>query len=138
MNAPTRPILRYHGGKWKLAPWVIEHFPPHRVYVEPFCGAASVLAQKPRINHEVINDLNGRLVNLFRLLRDPAASAKLVELVYLTLYSDAEYRLATEPADDLLEDARRLLVLGGQAYSSCAAAGGSSGKLTTWRRRISE
>lgn len=30
---PTRPVLRYHGGKWKLAPWVIEHFPPHRIYM---------------------------------------------------------------------------------------------------------
>jgi DNA adenine methylase len=36
--AVTRPILRYHGGKWKLAPWVIANMPPHRVYVEPFGG----------------------------------------------------------------------------------------------------
>ena len=33
-----RPILRYHGGKWKLAPWIIENMPPHQVYVEPFGG----------------------------------------------------------------------------------------------------
>lgn len=36
MRAPSRPLLRWHGGKWKLAPWIVSQFPPHRVYVEPF------------------------------------------------------------------------------------------------------
>ena len=31
---PTRPVLRYHGGKWIITPWIIEHFPPHRSYVD--------------------------------------------------------------------------------------------------------
>ena len=36
---PRRPALRYHGGKFLLAPWIIEHLPDHRTYVEPYAGA---------------------------------------------------------------------------------------------------
>lgn len=38
MTAPTRPVIRYYEGKWRLAPWIIRQFPPHRIYVEPYGG----------------------------------------------------------------------------------------------------
>lgn len=84
-----RPALRYHGGKWRLAPWVIEHFPAHRVYVEPFGGGASVLLRKPRSYAEVYNDLDGEIVNFFRVLRDKPK--ELERACRLTPFARAEF-----------------------------------------------
>lgn len=134
--APTRPVLRWHGGKWRLADWLVARFPPHRVYVEPFAGAASVLLRKPPAAVEVLNDRHRRLVNLFRLLRDPDQAARLADLVRLTPYAEIEYRAGREPAADPLEDARRLRVLSWQSHGSNGASGTGTGRarLTGWRR----
>lgn len=119
MNAPTRPALRYHGGKWRLAPWIISHFPPHRIYVEPFGGAGSVLIRKPATYTEVFNDLDDRLVNVFRVLRDPAKSAELARLLDLTPFARAEFDAAygDEPTNDV-EAARRVVVMSFMGFGS--------------------
>ncbi|QTC88065.1 DNA adenine methylase [Brevundimonas pondensis] len=106
----TRPVLRWHGGKWLLAPWIIENLPPHRVYVEPFGGAASVLLRKPRAYAEVYNDLDCDVVNLFRVLRDPENGARLADLVRLTPFARTEQVEAYDPTDDAVEQARKLIV----------------------------
>lgn len=113
-----RPILRYHGGKWRLAPWVLAHFPAHKAYVEPFGGAASVLLQKPRVPTEVWNDLDGNLVNLFQRLRDSAP--ELARACALTPFARAEFDLSYQPTDDLIERARRLIVRSFMGYGSKA------------------
>lgn len=120
MTGPTRPALRWHGGKWRLAPWIMSHFPPHRIYVEPFGGAASVLIRKPRAYAEVYNDLDDEVVTLFRVLQDPQSAARLVELLELTPFARTEFRRAYEPAEDAIERARRLVVRAFMGFGSNA------------------
>ena len=115
---PGRPVLRYHGGKWRLAPWIISHFPAHRIYVEPFGGGASVLMRKGRSFHEVYNDLDGDVVNVFQVLRDPVAAAELRELCYLTPFSREEFAVCYEPTDDPVERARRTICSTFMAHGS--------------------
>lgn len=129
----TRPVLRYHGGKWRLAPWVISHFPKHNVYVEPFGGAASVLLCKPPTRIEVYNDLDGAVVNLFRVLRDPDSSEQLRRAVELTPFSREEHAACWTKADDPIEDARRLIV---RSFQSIGAKG--SLERNGWRTRTSK
>lgn len=109
MNAPARPVLRYHGGKWLLAPWIIGFFPPHRVYVEPFGGGASVLLRKEPALTDIYGDLDADVVNLFRVLRGPEAP-RLLDALGLTPYAREEFDLAFEPTDEPVERARRLIV----------------------------
>lgn len=87
----VRPLLRYHGGKWRLAPWIISFFPDHRIYTEAYGGAASVLLRKKRSYAEVYNDLDGEIVNLFRVLRNPAQARELIRLVALTPFAREEF-----------------------------------------------
>jgi DNA adenine methylase len=119
---PTRPAIRYMGGKWKLAPRILTHFPPHRVYVEPFGGGGSVLLRKPRCHAEVWNDLDGEVVNLFRVLRDDTLGSRLVAHLELTPFARDELAAAYPIVEDPVERARRFVVLAYQGFGSNAHA----------------
>lgn len=133
---PTRPVLRWHGGKWLLAPWIIEHLPPHRVYIEPFGGAGSVLLRKERSFAELWNDLDDEVVTLFRVLRDVEQSEALLRALSLTPFARAEFKLAYEPADDPIERSRRLIVRSfmGQGSVSNERLAGATGFRNNTRR----
>lgn len=120
-----RPIVRYHGGKWKLAEWIIGHMPPHRVYVEPFGGGGSVLLRKPRSYAEVYNDLDGEMVNLFRVARDQGET--LAQMLDLTPFARAEFDQAYEPDGDPIEQARRTVIRAFMGFGSAGASGQTTG-----------
>jgi DNA adenine methylase len=128
IDAPKRPALRYYGGKWKLAPWIISHFPDHKNYVEPCGGAASVLLQKPLSPLETYNDLDGNVVNFFRVLRDNPD--ELIRKIRLTPWARAEYELSLQPCEDEIERARRFFVA---SYMSFNGGTGDNPRLFGWR-----
>lgn len=112
----SRPLLRYHGGKFLLAEWIISHFPEHRIYVEPYGGSASVLLQKKRSYAEVYNELDPEVVNLFKICRERGND--LVEHLSLTPFSRDEFELSYLPCDDELEQARRTIIRSYMGFGS--------------------
>ncbi|WP_353614807.1 DNA adenine methylase [Mangrovibacter phragmitis] len=129
------PAIRYHGGKFRLAPWIIEQMPEHICYVEPFGGAAGVLLQKPRSYSEVYNDLDSEVVNLFRVLRDPEFSLRLRDACALTPYSRDEFCTAQQLTSDPVERARRMVVRACMGFGSAAGIGGQSGFRSDSKRK---
>jgi DNA adenine methylase len=105
----TRPVLRYPGGKYKMAKWIISHFPPHSFYVEPYGGAGSILMRKAKCQGEIYNDLDGDVANVFRVLRDPKQARKLERLLQLTPFAYEEYKTCYDACEDPVERARRTI-----------------------------
>ena len=123
-----RPLLRYHGGKAQLAPWIVSHFPAHAVYCEPFGGGGSVLLAKQRAPfREVYGDLDEEIVSLFRVVRDPMLSLALEAQLRLTPYARSEFEASYEPSVDPVEQARRTVTRAHLGFGSGAASGAQTG-----------
>ncbi|MTD32521.1 DNA adenine methylase [Paludibacterium denitrificans] len=65
----ANPLVPWIGCKRRLAKHILPLFLEHACYVEPFCGAAALYFMKAPAKTEVINDLNGELVNLYRVVQ---------------------------------------------------------------------
>lgn len=121
MNA----ILKYPGGKWRIADWIISFFPEHKVYVEPFFGSGAVFFNKTPAYIETINDIDGNIVNLFEVCRK--YPEELAKAINLTPFSREEFIRCSEPSDEPIEQARRTLVRYHQSF------GTSNSSKKSWR-----
>jgi DNA adenine methylase len=125
----VRPPTSYHGGKARLAPWIAGLLPPHRTYLEPFFGSAAVLFAKRPSPTEILNDLDGQVVNFYWVLREQPG--ELAWALRLTPYARGEYeQVATtydDPDLDELERARRWFLRVYQSISHLAGRGRPSG-----------
>jgi DNA adenine methylase len=103
--------LKYHGGKHYLTNPIGALMRPHRTYVEPYCGSARVFfARDPDDRRlwlpphegvsEVLNDLDGRLTNFFRVLQRPDTRERLLQQVEFTGFNEREWQEAALRLDD--------------------------------------
>lgn len=118
-------ILKYPGGKWRIADWILSFFPDHKVYVEPFFGSGACFFSKEPSYIETINDVDGNIVNLFRVCRD--YPEELAKAINLTPFSRDEFINCNIPSDNPIEQARRTLVRYHQSF------GTSNSSKNSWR-----
>jgi len=103
-------VLKYPGSKWSIADWIISNFPPgyeKMTYLEPYMGSLAVFFNKNRSAIETVNDLDGNVVNLFRVIRDNPE--ELARLIKFTPWAREEYKNSYESTDEPIENARRFL-----------------------------
>ena len=93
MNA----ILKYPGAKWRIADWIISQFPKHKVYCEPFFGSGGVFFNKTPSAIETINDIDGNVVNLFKVCRE--RPAELAFVLSLTPWARDEFKNCYDMSD---------------------------------------
>ena len=146
LNSP----LRWAGGKSRLRKQIIPLFPRHRCYVEPFCGGAWVLFGKAPSPVEIINDIDGDLINFFVIVKE--RPEELIRAFDLELVGRGRYRQLADTLPETLDPVARAhrfyyLMMAGwggeSAYprfqTSVSDGGGGNrllGAMRTLRRRI--
>ncbi|EQB7459060.1 DNA adenine methylase [Salmonella enterica] len=105
MKEQSLPIVPWIGGKRRLAKHILPLFPAHTCYVEPFCGAAALYFLKTPSKIEVINDINGELVNLYRVVKHHLE--EFVRQFKWALVSRQIYKWLQDTPEDTLTDIQR-------------------------------
>lgn len=110
----------WYGGKFSHLAWLLPLLPPCHHYCEPFSGSAAVLLNRTPSPVETYNDLDGEVVNFFRVLRDQGDA--LIKAIGLTPFSREEFALACklDPSLSPLERARRFYVRARQVRTGLA------------------
>lgn len=113
-----KTVLKYPGAKNRITDWICEYIPPHEVYLEPYFGSGAVFFNKVPARIETLNDLDGNVVNYFRVVREHAR--ELAEQLNMTPFARDEYYAACEmlPEDSDIERARKFAVRCWQGFGA--------------------
>jgi DNA adenine methylase len=116
-----RIAFGWYGGKFNHLDWLLPLLPAAHHYCEPFAGSAAVLLNRDPAPVETYNDIDGEVVNFFRVLRDQGE--ELARAIALTPFAREEFHHAiTAATQDAapLERARRFFVLARQTRTGLA------------------
>lgn len=148
---PMGSPFGYYGSKLRIATKLVSDLPPHNAWVEAFCGSAAVTLAKRPAPIEIINDVNGEIVNFFRQLRDNWATMK--QLLLLTPYSREEFATARAHESGLSDEerARRFFVsammaingsfgedAGGFSFSNSYSRRGMEARVSRWTAAVED
>jgi len=94
-------ILRRLGNKKRIAHKIIPHFPPHKIYIEPFFGAGGMFFSKPKAKYNIVNDLDSDVFNLFQVIKN--YPDKFRECLEITPYhTDVFNHFKTSEEEDII------------------------------------
>lgn len=116
-----RTLIRWHGSKNRMAKDICDLLPPHRVFVEPYGGGAAVLLHKDPVEVEVLSELDAGLVNVYRIVGDPALKDDFYRRVWITKYSRETLKIP-QPSDPV-QWAAWLVSRGNLSHSASPGAG---------------
>lgn len=102
-----KALAPWFGSKRSLAPTIVELIGKHKAYWEPFCGSMAVLLRKPTCDLETMNDLNGDLINLAKVIQDDELAYELYDKLFRTLcaerfFLESKERWISTPCESLL------------------------------------
>ena len=125
MKDLIRPPFCYIGAKTRFLDWIYSFFPHHTTFVDVFGGSGVVTFNKTPSKNDVYNDLNGRIVNFYSVLRDDFKRKVLADLINITPYSREEFKACKQPSEEPIEDARRFYVKQNMSFSACGHSFGT-------------
>ena len=94
MDEFKKPPLTYYGGKQKMLKYIMPYIPDHEIYDEPFFGGGAVFFEKTPSKVEFINDINGEVVNFYRVIKRDFE--RLHDEIDCTLHSEFQHKQALD------------------------------------------
>jgi DNA adenine methylase len=108
-------ILRRLGNKKKIASEIIQYFPEHKIYIEPFFGAGGMFFNKPKVKYNIVNDLDSDVFNLFQVVMNQ--KEELEKAFYIMpIHSDLLEYWKKNQETDPIKKALRFLFLSNLTY----------------------